>query len=214
MSPDLHDHSSGANPAIEAVIFDMGGVVIRLGSLDDVLAGAGLAPDEIWDRWILSDAVRIYEGGGCDADEFARRLIDDMGLTLGPAELLDRFARFPQGLYPGAVEMLEATNAQVTTAVLSNTNEGHWTTQQDHEIVQGMFDREYLSYALGMVKPDPDIYEYAVADLGVAPSQVLFIDDNQINVDGALACGLQSAVAKGPAEATAVLQRYGVLPSD
>ncbi len=52
-----------------------------------------------------------------------------------------------------------------------------------------------------------------VEDLGVEAGRVLFLDDNQINVDGALAAGLQAEVTKGPIEAGAVLARYGLVSS-
>ena len=83
--------------------------------------------------------------------------------------------------------------------------------RDSHEIVQGLFDRDYLSYVLDMVKPDADIYDHVIADLGLPASEILFIDDNQINVDGALARGMQAALAKGPGEARSALTRLGVL---
>jgi len=189
----------------------MGGVIVRLSSLDDVLSGAGLSSDEIWERWILSDSVRSFESGGCDVDTFANGLIAEMGLDIGPDELIERFKRFPSGLFDRAEQLVRDVGAVCTTGILSNTNSLHWDTQTDHEIVQGLFDRQYLSFALGLVKPDADIYEYVVADLGLAASEIVFIDDNQINVDGALAVGMHGALAKGPAEARAALVELGVL---
>lgn len=213
-------------PAIRAVVFDMGGVLVRLGPLEDVLAGvattaddiaeigdtAGPDPADLWTRWILADAVRLYERGRCSTEDFAAALISELGLALEPPELIERFRRFPMGLYDGAIELAAEVRATCTVGVLSNTNELHWTGQIDHEIVQAMFDRAYLSYALDMVKPDADIYEHVIADLGLRASEILFIDDNQINVDGALACGMHAALAKGPDQARAALTTFGVLP--
>ncbi len=194
---------------IMAVVFDMGGVVVKLGSLPDILAGAGLSNDEIWERWILSDAVRRFESGLCDVDAFADDLIAEFGVTLEPAELIARFTRFPQGLYPGAAELVAAVNKQATTGVLSNTNELHWTAQQDHKQISAMFERTYLSYDLGLVKPDAAIYEYVADDLAVARDRILFIDDNQVNVAGAVEIGMQGALAKGPVEAAEALRSHG-----
>ena len=101
--------------------------------------------------------------------------------------------------------------ARCTTAVLSNTNELHWNTQPDHDVLQRSFDREYLSFRIGVVKPDAAIYEHAVDDLGVDAAQVLFLDDNQVNVDGARAAGLRSELARGPEQARAALVDHGVL---
>ena len=56
---------------VRAVVFDMGGVVVRLASLSEVLRGVDLPRDELWDRWILSESVRSFEGGRCSVEEFA-----------------------------------------------------------------------------------------------------------------------------------------------
>lgn len=200
-------------PTIQAVVFDMGGVVVKLASLADVLAGADLSPEEIWERWILSDAVRSFEGGHCGVHEFADQLIGELGVELDRDELIERFMNFPQGLYDGAEAMVAAVRDRVTTGVLSNTNGLHWEQQIDHERIQPLFDKRYLSYEMGLLKPDAAIYEAVVADLGLPAAQVFFIDDNQVKVDGALAVGMQAALAKGPVEATAALRSVGVLPA-
>jgi len=61
------------------------------------------------------------------------------------------------------------------------------------------------------VKPDRDFFDHCVADLGLPADQVLFIDDNQINVDGAHAAGLQAGLAKGPEAALQVLREFAVI---
>jgi len=198
---------------IKAVLFDMGGVVVRLDSLENVLGPSALTSDEIWNTWILSDAVQKFERGRCEVEEFADQIIGELQLNGTVAEFIERFVAFPQGLYPGAVEMVATVPESIITGVLSNTSALHWEHQVDAEIVRGLCDRSYLSYELGLAKPEREIYDYAVADLGLPPDQVLFIDDNQINVDGAITAGLQSGLAKGPHEAAQVLRRFGVTNS-
>ncbi len=61
------------------------------------------------------------------------------------------------------------------------------------------------------MKPDREIYDRAVGLLGVAPGRIVFLDDNRINVDGAVAAGLVARQARGIAEARAALVDLGVL---
>jgi len=192
------------------VLFDMGGVLVRLDSLENVLGPSTLGPDEIWEAWILSDAVQRFERGQCSVEDFGATIIAEMQLLGTAEEFVERFVRFPQGLYPGAEDVVAAARAQVTTAVLSNTSALHWEHQQDADIVRAMCDRAYLSYELGLAKPDREIFDHAVADLGVTPGEVLFIDDNRINVDGARAAGLRAELAKGPGQAAEALRRHGL----
>jgi putative hydrolase of the HAD superfamily len=51
-----------------------------------------------------------------------------------------------------------------------------------------------FSHAVRMIKPEPAIYQRAVAGLGCAASEVLFIDDREVNVQGAVAAGLQAVL--------------------
>jgi len=196
---------------IRAVLFDMGGVIVQLDALENVLGRSSLSSEEIWNGWILSDAVQQFERGQCSVEHFAESIVDELSLEGSAEEFIERFVRFPQGLYPGAVEMAASIPPNVITGVLSNTSALHWDNQIDAEVVRGLFQRSYLSYAVGLAKPEREIFDFAVADLALPAEQVLFIDDNQINVDGALAAGLRAGLAKGPEQATQVLRDYGVV---
>ena len=59
------------------------------------------------------------------------------------------------------------------------------------------FDKIYLSYELGMSKPDHKIYQYIEKDLGLPPDKILFIDDEEENITGAHECGWQVCHATG-----------------
>ena len=59
------------------------------------------------------------------------------------------------------------------------------------------FDKIYLSYELGMSKPDHRIYQYIEKDLGLPPDKILFIDDDEKNIIGAHECGWRVCHATG-----------------
>lgn len=64
--------------------------------------------------------------------------------------------------------------------------------------VDELFDFVVDSSAVGVRKPDPRIFEIALAQLsGLAPEEVVFLDDYQANVDAARALGMQG-VTVGP----------------
>ncbi len=198
---------------IEVVLFDMGGVIVELGPLDELLGAEGTRADEFWPRWLASPAVRALESGRCSVERFAEDLVEELALDLSPAEVVDRFAAFPRGLYPGAVDMVTSLVDGIASGVLSNTNELHWNHQIDADTIQELFHHRYLSYRLGLTKPDRAMFDHVIEDLGRPARRILFIDDNRINVDGARAAGMRAELAKGPAAATAVLQRYDLVSS-
>ncbi len=196
--------------AIEVVLFDMGGVLVQLGNLDEELGVQGLSSQQFWDRWLTSPAVRSLERGDADVDGFADALAAEFNLDMDRSEVIARFTGVPRGLFPGAVELVRSVREGIATGVLSNTNKVHWETQPDNEIVRGMFEHNYVSYQIGLMKPDREIYDHVIADLGTNPAAILFIDDNQMNVDGARAAGMRSELAKGPEQASGVLAAYGL----
>lgn len=195
---------------IRAILFDMGGVLVELGPLEELLGGS-MRSQDFWPRWLSSPSVRAFESGRCGVEEFGRGLVEELELTISPDEVVERFAAFPRGLFPGAVELVDSVPDHVVTGVLSNTNQLHWDHQADGPVIRGLCDHAFLSYQLGLVKPDQAIYDRVVAELGLEADRVLFIDDNQINVDGARSAGLRAEVAKGPAAAAAVLADHGLL---
>jgi putative hydrolase of the HAD superfamily len=83
----------------------------------------------------------------------------------------------------------------------------------DEMALAGKFHSYYASHMVGFVKPDEAIYQYVIRNLQVAPEQILFIDDNQVNIDTANALGMKAFRVKGIEEARAVLYQHGVLSS-
>ena len=59
---------------IKAVIFDMGGVIVELGPLTDILGDLPIEQDAFWSRWLKSTAVRAFEMGKIDEPSFSHAL--------------------------------------------------------------------------------------------------------------------------------------------
>lgn len=194
-----------------AVVFDMGGVLVELGPLTEILGDDPLEPDVFWARWLESPAVRDFERGRCSAEEFGDRIVVELGLSFDGAEMLRRFAQWPKGLFGGAAELIADLPDRMEIGVLSNTNALHWNGQTQHEDVQALFTRQYLSYQLDMVKPDRQIFDHIVADLACSPGDIVYFDDNLVNVEAAQAAGLVAFVAKNPADCRRELRSLTIL---
>ena len=52
------------------------------------------------------------------------------------------------------------------------------------------FDALFHSWQVGYAKPDPAFFSHIVDELGVLPSEAVFVDDMAANVAGARAAGL------------------------
>jgi putative hydrolase of the HAD superfamily len=196
----------------QVVLFDLGGVLVELGGVDRFgnLIGEFDA-SEIWRVWLTSDWVRCYERGRCSREEFAAGMVDEHDLQVSAGEFIEEFQNWPQGLIPGAVGLIEGLVRNVRTACLSNTNELHWNEQADAHLLQELFETRFLSHEIGLVKPDREIYDHVLTGLGCAPTEVLFLDDNQLNVEGARSVGINAHRVSGVEAARAVLVEHGLL---
>ncbi len=208
----MPSHSRPSAPSYEVVVFDLGGVVIELAGVPEFQGWTRLSEAQVWERWLGSPAVRAYESGRTSTERFAVELVREFELEIAPSEFLERFARWPRGLLPGARELVLEVRARRRVAALSNSNPLHWPRFRDEFGLASAFDAIFSSHELGCVKPDREIFERAIRELGALPERVLFLDDNESNVAGARAAGLDARRVRGPAEARGVLRERGVLP--
>jgi glucose-1-phosphatase len=197
---------------VELVLFDLGGVLIELAGVRPMLEFSGIdSEEELWRRWLSCRWVRRFESGGCSEAEFAAEVVADWQLELSPAAFLEAFRSWPVGPLPGAAELVGETRASVATGCFSNTNALHWHDRIAAWPLSGLFDHLFLSFELGLLKPDVGAFAQVAGMLQVPAERVLFLDDNALNVAGAAAAGFQAVRAVGVQEARQCLAESGVL---
>jgi len=198
--------------AIEIVVLDLGGVLVELGGVDELGALIGEQDEaEVWRRWLNSEWVRRYERGRCTREEFANGMIQENRLELEPEEFLVLFLAWPRGLFSGAQSLVQSVRPDLELACLSNTNELHWKEQKDAGDVHRLFEKQFLSYEIGMVKPDLEIFDCVTSALACPAGSIFFLDDNLINVEGARVAGWQAERVAGVEEARRALRQRGLL---
>ena len=199
---------------IDIVLFDLGGVLIEFGGVDPMKVLAGIEDDdELWHRWLTCRWVREFERGRCGGETFAAGVVHDWNLTVTPAEFLESFAGWAAGVWPGAEALVAEVRARVPAGCLSNTNSLHWERNFARWPILGAFDYSFLSHELGVLKPDREVFDRVAAQLPAPPERVLFLDDNRLNVDGAIDAGFRAARVSGVDEARAALVAANVLDS-
>ena len=69
----------------------------------------------------------------------------------------------------------------------------------------------FVSWHLGVRKPDAAIFEHAASHLQVAPERLIFVDDRESNCEGARAVGLDAIRFESAAQLRTALTARGVL---
>lgn len=199
----------------EFVLFDLGGVLVRLGGVTAMRHLAGIESDEeLWHRWLTCRWVRSFERGACSTNEFAAGMVADWDLAITSEEFIQQFRAWPEGLIDGAELLVEAVAGCVRVGCISNTNTLHSARVAQMGGLMGRFEFAFLSHELGLVKPDRELFDHVSADLGVAPGRAVFLDDNAANVTEATAAGFVGRQVRGVNEARRALVDLGVLPGD
>ncbi|MBJ7539155.1 HAD family phosphatase [Marinomonas sp. C1424] len=200
---------------IRVVLFDLGNVLVDLGSIAEMHTMLNTHGEEsdVWRKWLRSPTVAAFDSGQISFDEFAERLPKEVGSHLSKEAFKASFKAWPKGLFEGALALVSAVKPEYHRAILSNTNAAHWERLMDEMGLAGHFHSYYASHLVGLVKPDRAIYDHVLDQLQIAPEQILFIDDNQLNIDTANELGMQAYRVKGIVEARTVLDEYGVLSS-
>jgi len=204
------DHAA---PDTRVLLFDVGGVLVQLSGVKTMLQwmGADATSDIMWKMWLESKPVREFERGRIDADEFAAAVTKEFRLPVEPQQFLASFTGWVTGLYPGTLEMLAQIPRTYRCAVLSNSNALHWTRVMDDLQLGTAFAHQFVSHLTGRIKPDAEAFEHVVDTLGCSPEQVLFLDDNTLNVDAAKRFGMQAVRVQGIHETKRALIERGII---
>jgi glucose-1-phosphatase len=197
---------------IRVVLFDVGGVLVEVSGVSTMLGWMGnrITPEELWRMWLRSPVVRAFETGRTTPAVFADQLIAEMELPIGADTLLEQFTRFTQGLLPGALELVGRVPRRYTRATLCNTNSLQWPRLMNDRRLREAFDHHFASHLTGKIKPDEEAFHHVIRSLHCAPKEVLFLDDNRLNVEAAQRVGIRAAVVKGVAAAERALEEAGV----
>ena len=101
------------------------------------------------------------------------------------------FAVHLRHVEPEILDMLnEIATSGIRLGLVSNTD-GSEILDWANSPLSDFFEVTIFSNVIGMVKPDPDIYQHACENLGVAPSDCIFIGDgNSDELRGAAQVGM------------------------
>lgn len=180
---------------IRSLIFDLGRVLVPFDfSIGYQLMSehCGLGPEEVRARLHADGLVHGFESGQIGRFEFHRR-IESLLETAIPYERFCEiwFSIFlPATLVPDS--LLAALHQRYRIVLLSNTNPIHFEMILSRYAILCHFDAFVLSYEVGAMKPDPRIYEAAVAAARCAPPECFFTDDIPDYIAAARSAGIDA----------------------
>jgi epoxide hydrolase-like predicted phosphatase len=190
------------------LLVDWGGVMTT--SVFETFQGfceaEGLSADEVAKRFRHDPESRELlvglEDGTLPEEEFEPRFAALLGVP-APA-LIDRmFSR--SKLEPAMLTAVRrARGAGVRTGLISNS----WGTRRyDRQLLAGLFDGMVISGEVGIRKPAPEIYALGTEQIGLAPTDCVFVDDLPFNLKPAAQLGMATVHHRDVTQTIGELQR-------
>lgn len=179
----------------------MGGVVFTQNTQEAFrrFKAIGLDPNYYMGEYGQKDFFLDVETGEISADDFIKKVAEVRGNDdLSWDDLLQCWLGFFDGVRSKVVEDLDRLHRDFHLCLLSNTNPFIMSRTKSKAFtaegrpITDFFDTLFLSYEMGICKPDARIFLKALEMEQMKADECLFIDDSKKNTDAAQKVGINT----------------------
>ena len=180
------------------LLFDLGNVLVRF-EPDKFSRALGIDPGSSKYHYESSirDLTNKFESGKCSTDEYFASLRTYLNNKFDESLLRQAFLSVLTDPIPGMEDLVRRATERLPAAVVSNTNEYHFSSVLPRIHALDYLPKRYLSYQLGVIKPLPEFYERVKKGGNVRPEEMLFIDDVEKNIEAANDAGMSGHLFRG-----------------
>ncbi len=187
---------------IKNIIFDLGGVIEDIDYNRTIDAFKGLGINDFEALYTQANQVNIFDRldrGEFSYEEFRKELCLITGLYLKDKQIDDAWNAMILKLPYSRLKLLDNARNNYRSFLLSNTNAMHIEkllkiVKEEYGVneIGKYFERVYLSYVIGMRKPESRIFEYVLNENDLKPEETLFIDDSVQHIESAANLGIKT----------------------
>ena len=172
--------------AVKAVIFDCFGVLITIGR--DLLHQTY---PQFSDQ--LTELERKSDSGLVSRSEFYNSVVAITGISMDDA--MNKYYSV-ENYNQSSIDLIKQVKATGRYKIGLLSNIGHGWLDDFLPIMNSMnlFDAVILSSDIGIIKPDPKIFELMAEKLGVNTDECIMIDDTPVNIASAINTGMQGII--------------------
>lgn len=209
------------NDKIKNIVFDLGDVILNI---DVPIASKSFADlrgreqSEILEIFKESEIFRQFETGLLDEPTFRNYVREILNFPDLSDEAIDTaWNSLLLDLPLERVDLLKKLATRYRLFLLSNTSSIHITEVNNIlkastgvERLEDLFETVFLSYEMGLMKPDARIYREVLDRAGLEAEETLFLDDNADNIRAAAELGIQTIHVQKPVTILEYLEDYAV----
>jgi FMN phosphatase YigB (HAD superfamily) len=200
--------------SIQALLFDLGGVVIDIDfdrMLRHWLPHSRLTLAQMRERLQADELYCRHERGEIDAARYMAHLREVFALDAEPQTVTAGWNAMLVDEIPETLELVEHLAPRLPCYAFSNTSAVHhaeWGPRFPR--VSAAFEQLFLSFQLGLRKPDREAYHAVAREIETDPGSILFFDDTEENVTGAHRAGLDAVLVRRPDDIVDALTQRGL----
>lgn len=177
---------------IKAVLLDVGNVLLKINWHNSLkLIDIPKEDAEVFLKIGESPLFHKYEAGLVSCEEFRLELCQKLNTNFSPEKFNHIWCACFDGDIEGVPELVKQVSKKVPLFTLSNTNEAHYQHFKGMPVF-AHFEELLTSHKFKCRKPDPLIYQKAIARLNLKPEEILFVDDLEENLEAAKKLGIRS----------------------
>jgi len=186
---------------IKAVVFDMGGVLLKLNierCVRKFKEDAGFKDIEYYlDSYHQKGFIGDFEEGRINEEEFYAECLKHCAPGSTMETVLNCFVGLLAGLNDEMIDFIRSIRGKYDLYLLTNNNpisRREFDGLMDKTGLPSsiVFKKQFYSYELHMQKPSREIFIKVIDEIGCKPEEMLFIDDGKKNIDAASAFGIKT----------------------
>jgi HAD superfamily hydrolase (TIGR01509 family) len=196
-----------------AIIFDIGGVLIRVDisrAMNGMASGLSMTPQEVWSAIQRDPHWLDWQEGRISPLDWHLHLTKRLGVSLTFEQFGEVWNRAldPEPIH--SESFLGNLSKNYRLALLSNTDPIHMSHEEARFPFFRFFPIRIYSYRVGASKPNPIIYREALKALKVRAEEALYIDDVAAYSEAAQRLGMTGIVFQSPEQLESDLRNLGI----
>lgn len=188
-------YTDAAVSEIKAVIWDLGGVLVRTfdrSARAEWEARLGLEPYDLERAVFAGEVGRQAALGQATAQDVWQAVWAQLDLDPEQGRELQRDFWSGDGVDQHLIEYIRGLKSDYLVGLISNAWPELRRQIEQEWLIQDAFHSMVISAEVELAKPDPQIYQLMLDELSVAPEESIFIDDFEENVAAASALGMHT----------------------
>lgn len=194
------------------VVFDVGGVLVRWRPREvaaSVFADRRMQ-DLVYEQVFKHDDWRELDRGSLSREEILPRFAERTGFTTAEVSRLMDVAVESLALNEDTFALVtELREKGVPLYMLSNMPQISYDSFRKRYTFFDSFDGLVISFKIGMIKPEPEIYRYLLDTFSLDPVETVFVDDCPENLEAGEKFGITGLLFVDAADCRARLRTMG-----